>query len=144
MRYFIHIGYDGTSYSGWQRQKNTTNTIQEIVQKILTHLLKKKVYVHGCGRTDAGVHASQYVLQIDLDKEPQFDLKFRLNKNLPDEIAVFEVIEVNKNQHFQYDARGADIRLFSFIGIKPSLVSLQFALRVFVIRLWPDEEGKQP
>jgi tRNA pseudouridine38-40 synthase len=121
MRYFIHIGYDCTSYSCCQRQKNTTNTIQEIVQKTLTHLLKKKVYVHGCGRTDAGVHASQYVLQIDLDKEPQFDLKFRLNKNLPDEIAVFEVIEVNKNQHCQYDAVARTYDYFIHWNKNPAL-----------------------
>ncbi len=104
MRYFLHIGYDGGNYSGWQRQKGTSNTIQEVIELALNMILKEKVTANGCGRTDAGVHASQYVVQIELDRKPEFDLKFRLNKNLPDDIAVFEIIEVADNQHCRYDA----------------------------------------
>ena len=104
MRYFIHLGFDGSSYSGWQRQKNTRNTVQEVVEQTLSRLFKKKVSAYGCGRTDAGVHASQYVIQIDLIEVPTFDLKFRMNKNLPDSIAVFEIIAVNENQHCRHDA----------------------------------------
>ena len=79
-------------------------TVQEVVEKTLSHLFKKVVTAYGCGRTDAGVHASQYVIHINLDEAPVFDLKFRLNKNLPDEIAVFEIIEVNEERHCRYDA----------------------------------------
>lgn len=104
MRYFIHLGFDGSSYSGWQKQKNTLNTVQEVVEQTLSRVFKKAVDVYGCGRTDTGVHASQYVIQIYLDKAPAFDLKFRLNKNLPDSIAVFEIIEVSEEQHCRYDA----------------------------------------
>jgi tRNA pseudouridine38-40 synthase len=104
MRYFIHLGFDGSDYSGWQKQKNTLNTVQEVMEQTLTQLFKKEVTVYGCGRTDAGVHASQYVTQINLDEVPPFDLKFRLNKNLPASIAVFEIIEVKENQHCRYDA----------------------------------------
>ena len=104
MRYFIHLGFDGSNYSGWQRQKNTLNTVQEVVEQTLSQFFKKEVTVCGCGRTDAGVHASQYVIHINLDEAPVFDLKFRLNKNLPDGIAVFEIIEVDDLQHCQFDA----------------------------------------
>ena len=104
MRYFIHLGFDGSNYSGWQKQKNTLNTVQEVMEQTLSQLFKKVVAVYGCGRTDAGVHASQYVIQIHLDEAPLFDLKFRLNKNLPDDIAVFEIIEVTDEQHCRYDA----------------------------------------
>ena len=103
MRYFIHLGYDGSNYKGWQRQKRTGNTVQEVIEQTLFKLFKKEVAVFGCGRTDAGVHASQYVLHINLDEAPGFDLKFRLNKNLPNSIAVFEIIEVNEDQHCRYD-----------------------------------------
>ncbi len=89
MRYFIHLGFDGTDYSGWQRQNNTLNTVQEALEQTLFKLFKKRVSVYGCGRTDAGVHASQYVIDINLDEAPKFDLKFRMNKNLPNSIAVF-------------------------------------------------------
>jgi tRNA pseudouridine38-40 synthase len=103
MRYFIHLGFDGSSYSGWQRQKDTLNTVQEVVEKTLSQLFKKRVSAYGCGRTDAGVSASQYVIQINIDEAPDFDLKFRMNKNLPTGIAVFEVILVNHSQHCRYD-----------------------------------------
>jgi len=104
MRYFIHLGFDGSNYRGWQRQKNTRNTVQEVVEQTLSQLFKKEVSAYGCGRTDAGVHASQYVLQINLDEAPLFDLKFRLNKNLPDDIAVFDIFEVHEDQHSRHDA----------------------------------------
>lgn len=104
MRYFIHLGFDGTNYKGWQQQKDTQLTVQEVVERTLFKLFKKEMSAYGCGRTDTGVHASQYVLQINLDEAPTFDLKFRLNKNLPDDIAVFEVIEVGQDNHCRYDA----------------------------------------
>jgi len=104
MRYFIHLGYDGSKYRGWQRQKTTRKTVQEVIEQALFKLFKKAITVYGCGRTDAGVHASQYVLHINLEKAPEFDLKFRLNKNLPDEIVVFDIIEVKENQHSRYHA----------------------------------------
>ena len=122
MRYFLHIGYDGTDYSGWQRQKNTANTIQEIFEKTLFKLLKKEVVVNGCGRTDAGVHASQYVIHINLDEAPQFDLKFRLNKNLPADIAVFELLEVNENQHCRFDATARTYDYFMHWKKDPALI----------------------
>lgn len=104
MRYFIHLGFDGSNYSGWQRQKETQNTVQEVIEETLYRLFKKEIGAYGCGRTDAGVHASQYVIQINLDEAPTFDLKFRMNKNLPDGIAVFEIIEVKEDQHCRHDA----------------------------------------
>lgn len=104
MRYFLHLGYDGTHYQGWQRQKNTQKTIQEVIEQTLFKLFKKVITVYGCGRTDAGVHASQYVLHINIDEAPLFDFKFRLNKNLPDSIAIFEIIEVLEDQHCRYHA----------------------------------------
>jgi tRNA pseudouridine38-40 synthase len=104
MRYFIHLGFDGSNYSGWQKQTNTPNTVQEVVEKTLLQLFKKEVTVFGCGRTDAGVHASQYAIHINLEEAPEFNLKYRLNKNLPDDIAIFEITEVKKDQHCRYDA----------------------------------------
>jgi tRNA pseudouridine38-40 synthase len=104
MRYFIHLGFNGNDYSGWQKQNTTTNTVQEVIENTLSQIFKKNISVYGCGRTDAGVHASQYVIQINLDEAPTFDLKFRMNKNLPNSIAVFEIIEVTVEQHCRYHA----------------------------------------
>ena len=103
LRYFLHIGYDGTNYSGWQRQANAPS-LQEVVEDKLEQIFKKRIDVWGCGRTDRGVHASQYVLHINVYEDFDFDLKFRLNKNLPKDIAVYDVIQMKDGQHARFDA----------------------------------------
>ena len=103
IRYFFHIGYHGHAYRGWQRQHNVLN-IQGEIEKTLGQILKYPVSVMGCGRTDAMVHASQFFFHVDVEKEWDFDLLFRLNKLLPDDIAVFEILPVGENQHARFDA----------------------------------------
>lgn len=102
-RYFFHIAYKGTNYRGWQRQKKVL-TIQELIENKLEEVFKYKIPCLGCGRTDAGVHAAQYFFHIDVKQEIDFDLKFRLNKMLPGDIAVFDVIKMEKDYHAQFDA----------------------------------------
>lgn len=72
---------------------------------MLTNILKEPITVIGCGRTDAQVHASQFFFHIDVKQPWNFDLRFRMNKMLPDDIAIFEIIPVEDTQHAQYDAR---------------------------------------
>ena len=97
MRYFLHIGYDGTNYSGWQSQADAPS-VQQTIEEVLSQIFKKEIPIHGCGRTDSGVHASQYILHINLYEDFDFDLKFRMNKNLPDDISVFDVLEMKDGQ----------------------------------------------
>ena len=59
--YRLTLCYDGSRYSGWQKQGNTGNTIQEKIEALLTRLLGQPVEISGCGRTDAGVHARRQV-----------------------------------------------------------------------------------
>lgn len=103
MIYFLHIGYDGSNYRGWQYQSNVPS-VQEVIENVLKRIFKRDMTVYGCGRTDAGVHASQYILHIEIPKRINYDLKFRLNKNLPDDIAVYDVLEMEEGQHARYDA----------------------------------------
>lgn len=103
MIYYLHIGYDGTGYSGWQWQPNTLS-IQQEIEDNLEKIFKKKITVFGCGRTDAGVHASQYFLSIEIEELFDFDLAFRLNKNLPEQIVVHDVLQMEDGQHARYDA----------------------------------------
>lgn len=103
MKYFLHIAYDGCNYSGWQRQPDVA-TVQQTIEEKLKAIFKTFVTVFGCGRTDAGVHASQYVLHINLEEELKFDLKFRLNKHLPKDIRVYDVFPMEPKQHAMYDA----------------------------------------
>jgi tRNA pseudouridine38-40 synthase len=103
LRYFIHIAYHGTRYSGWQRQPGILN-VQEVLETALGRLLKTPIGIIGCGRTDAQVHASQFFFHADIEREWDFDLFFRLNKILPDDIAVFEIIPMQGRPHARFDA----------------------------------------
>ncbi len=103
MRYFFHIAYHGTRYSGWQKHPRILN-VQEVLETAIGRVLKKPVAIVGCGRTDAGVHASQFFFHVDIDEEWDFDLFFRLNKILPDDIAIFDIISMNGRPHARFDA----------------------------------------
>lgn len=103
MRYFLHIGYKGTNYHGWQNQADAVS-IQQMLETNMSKLLAEKINCHGCGRTDAGVHAGQYFLHFETAKEPGQDFVFTMNKLLPDDIAVFEIIPVHDGANAQLDA----------------------------------------
>ena len=103
MRYFVHIGYHGTQYSGWQIHPGVLN-VQEVLQTSLSQILKTPVNIFGCGRTDAQVHASQFFFHMDVDKEWKFDLLFRLNKLLPNDIAIFDIIPMEGLPHARFFA----------------------------------------
>mgnify|MGYP003488519982 FL=1 len=103
MRYFFHIAYNGHSYNGWQRQPNV-NSVQEVIERKLSQIFKTPLTINGCGRTDAGVHASQFFFHVDIIQEWDFDLKFRINKVLPNDIAVFDIISLAGNPHARFDA----------------------------------------
>jgi tRNA pseudouridine38-40 synthase len=103
IRYFFHIAYNGANYRGWQRQSKVI-TIQEIIEKKLKEFFKYDIPCLGCGRTDAGVHAAQYFFHIDLKETLQDDLKFILNKMLPKDISVLDIIKMDGEPHAQFDA----------------------------------------
>ena len=64
-RYFLTLSYNGTEYNGWQIQKNTKNTIQQILEENISLILKEKIELTGCGRTDAGVNAKNFIAHFD-------------------------------------------------------------------------------
>jgi tRNA pseudouridine38-40 synthase len=99
----LEIAYDGTEYHGWQSQLNGT-TVQEALELQLAKILGAKINIMGCGRTDAGVHASHFILHFDYDNELPDRFKFRLNRMLPSDIAVYEAFEVTENFHSRFSA----------------------------------------
>ena len=66
--------------------------------------MKKEISVNGCGRTDAQVHASQYIFHSDIPDPLDFDLKERLNHNLPPDICIFDIFPVHDRAHARFDA----------------------------------------
>ncbi len=103
LRYFFHIAFKGTAYAGWQRQRGV-NTVQEQLENTFYKVLKENIKCIGCGRTDAGVHASQYFFHSDLESKLQVDLIEILNKNLPNDIVIYDLIPRNDWPHSQLDA----------------------------------------
>ena len=114
MRYFIQLSYDGTGYHGWQVQPNGVS-VQEVLQKALSTLLRQPTEVTGAGRTDAGVHASMMVAHFDWPaahegegcEEAPLDctqLPYKLNRLLPPDVAVQAVRPVGPEMHARFSA----------------------------------------
>lgn len=101
-RYFFHIAYNGLNYHGWQRQVSVVS-IQEVIEGIFQKVLKTPISIIGCGRTDAQVHASQYVFHVDLPEMEEGTLQI-LNRNLPPDIAIFDILPVSEKAHARFDA----------------------------------------
>ena len=104
MRYFIELSYNGKNYHGWQIQPDTI-TVQGVLEKALSTLLRKEIQVVGAGRTDAGVHAKQLFAHFDFDKiEGVSEFQFKLNSFLPKDISIQNLFEVNKDAHARFNA----------------------------------------
>jgi tRNA pseudouridine38-40 synthase len=100
----LSLRFDGTAYHGWQVQKNAV-TIQQTLQDALEKVLKVRPPVTGCSRTDAGVHANEYICNFHTFIQiPCESLRKALNVNLPKDIAVNACREVQEPFHARYAA----------------------------------------
>ena len=103
-RVALLVQYDGSNYSGWQRQHNAT-TVQEILEKTLLKITHQVVKTFASGRTDAGVHASGQVVHFDIDCViPGNRYSDVLNSLLPSTIRILESVEVKESWHACYSA----------------------------------------
>jgi tRNA pseudouridine38-40 synthase len=103
MRYAIHLAYNGTNYCGWQTQPELP-TVQFTLESALSTLLRIPIAIVGCGRTDTGVHASDFYAHFDLDGPLADNLVFKLNSYLPPDIAIFDIFPVADNFHARFSA----------------------------------------
>lgn len=103
-RYKLLIEYEGTRYSGWQKQPNAP-TVEDEIEQALAQILRHPVDIIGQGRTDAGVHAEAQVAHFDFKEElDQRQLLFGLLGVLPRDIAVWHMEEVRDDFHARFDA----------------------------------------
>ena len=104
MRLALVTEYDGTNFSGFQKQKNAIS-IQESIENALKEVTKKDISINYAGRTDAGVHALCQVFdfetQIDRDHKNWID---GINSNLPDSILVKAITNVTDDFHSRFSA----------------------------------------
>lgn len=149
MRYVIHLAYNGANYCGWQTQPNLP-TVQLTLEQALTTLLRTPIAIVGCGRTDTGVHASDFYAHFDLNIQTFThsriqDLVFKLNSYLPPDIAIFDIFSVADNFHARFSALSrtyqyhvSDARLpfaqglYSRIYFKPDIELMNEAARVLM------------
>lgn len=104
--YKLVIQYEGTKYSGWQTQGNTTNTIQAKLEGVLERMLGQSVEIHGSGRTDAGVHAKGQIANFKADtKKTKEEILEYLNTYLPQDIGVLQIEEVPLRFHSRLNAK---------------------------------------
>jgi tRNA pseudouridine38-40 synthase len=119
-RFFIELAYDGTNYHGWQIQPNAVS-VQEVLNKALSTVMRQPIETTGCGRTDTGVHAKQFFAHIDVQymvDSPWFmaesdtidyglwtmDKTRSINAILPHDIAIKNIFTVSPEAHARFDA----------------------------------------
>ncbi len=104
-RYVLHLAYDGTSYSGWQKQPDA-RTVQGEIEQALQALTQEKIHLYGSGRTDTGVHAEDQYAHFDTHIPVEDDwLAGRLQRMLPDDILIYRIKLVPEHFHARFDAQ---------------------------------------
>jgi tRNA pseudouridine38-40 synthase len=117
----LTIEYDGTAYSGWQRQENAP-TVQQSIEEALRQLTGHAAVIYGAGRTDAGVHARGQVANFHTESELELHA-FRngLNALLNKDVVILEAVEVPPDFHARFSAIS---RTYSYrIATKPTALS---------------------
>lgn len=133
MRYFIKLAYKGTDFHGWQTQPNASS-IQEHIQKALSILFKKPIEIVGAGRTDTGVHASQYFAHFDTDHEiNEAETSYKLNALLPTTIVIYQIFNVKEDAHARFDATSRSYEYRILLENNPFLIDTTWQLshRIF-------------
>ncbi len=115
MRYFLHLAYNGSKYHGWQIQNNAI-TVQQVLNDALSLFFRVPIELSGVGRTDAGVHASDYYAHFDLEN-PLIDneipkIVYKLNGLLNNDIVIYNIIQVNDFAHARFDAISRTYKYF--------------------------------
>ncbi|MGB9696923.1 MAG: tRNA pseudouridine(38-40) synthase TruA [Ignavibacteria bacterium] len=104
--YKLVIEYDGLKFNGWQRQKNSHNTVQEKLEDAISTVLKKSINIIGAGRTDAGVSAlgqvANFKTEINIEGK---NFLHSINSILPPEITVKNIKKVPLSFHSRYSAK---------------------------------------
>ncbi len=130
MRYVLKIAYDGTSYAGWQRQKNALS-VQEALENALQAALGVEKRITASGRTDAGVHAAGQVCHFDGDfTVPPARMPDCLNAHLPPDIRVIEGWQADENFDSNRSAKRKTYRYSLYVAERDMPLKERYAVRV--------------
>lgn len=118
----LQISYDGTRFSGWQKQlkngEETFRTVQGEIERALARLHKHPVDLFGSGRTDSGVHACGQVAHFvtDITRIQPENFVPALNSSLPKDVRIMEAVHVSDLFHARFSARTRTYRYFIHCG----------------------------
>ncbi len=111
MRIALGVEYNGTHFSGWQRQKGGERTVQEEVEKALSLVADHEVKIICAGRTDTGVHAQEQVVHFDTHVSRDLHAwVLGTNANLPPDVSILWAVEVNDDFHARFSATARSYR----------------------------------
>ncbi len=129
--YRLIIEYDGSGYHGWQFQKNALS-IQEVIEGVLFQIMRKRVRLNSSGRTDAGVHAVNQVVNFKTDVEIKTNRLLKgLNGLLPDDIVIKQVDEAPDD----FDARrSAKSKVYRYVILNSKTPSALERFRCWHVR----------
>jgi tRNA pseudouridine38-40 synthase len=129
-RYILALAYNGKNYHGWQQQPNAP-TIQAEIKKALKTILRHKICLFGAGRTDTGVHAAFYVAHFDTKNKIPDKQKFihSLNALLPDDIAIYDVLDADETFNSRFDAVERTYKYFISKTKNPFFSDFQYNYR---------------
>ncbi|PWS30743.1 tRNA pseudouridine(38-40) synthase TruA [Pedobacter paludis] len=130
-RYFIQLSYDGSLYHGWQIQPNAI-TVQELLDKAMSTYFRQTIETLGCGRTDAGVHATDFYAHFDVEninEEKVLKSVAGINAMLPYQIAAKTVIPVKDEAHARFDAVARAYKYYVHFEKDPFKVNRSWLLK---------------
>lgn len=100
------IAYDGFKYKGWQKQKDTDLTIQGKIEAVLSKMTGEAIQIVGCGRTDSGVHAENYIANFHTKCTFSTDTMLDyLYEYLPEDIGIKAIEDVPERFHARYNVK---------------------------------------
>ncbi len=128
----LELAYDGTDFSGWQRQKGA-RSVQEELERALFAMHSHPVQTVGAGRTDAGVHAHRQVANFytDIRSIPAEKFVPALNKLLPRDVRILGAEDAELDFHARYDARLRRYRYFTLCGSVFDPFRLRYAHQLY-------------
>jgi tRNA pseudouridine38-40 synthase len=105
-RFRLSLEYEGTRYSGWQRQENAKTIQGSIIKAAQDVFCDDFLDLQGSGRTDSGVHAICQIAHLDVKTilAPEI-IRLKLNDLLPHDITILEVEKAHQNFHARHDAK---------------------------------------
>ena len=112
----LTVAYDGTAYAGWQVQPNATS-VQSVMEEVLSRILQEPVRLRAAGRTDAGVHAREQVVDFtDAGVRDLGTIVHGGNALLPPDIRILSAEEVPETFDARRHAAEKEYRYFLYLS----------------------------